>query len=91
VRAGHADVIANAYANAAAQLQALKPPERARGAQAALTAGLARARNGYVALSAALRSADRKGYLAAAKSIASGEQAANDAMRSLAPLGYRIH
>jgi hypothetical protein len=89
-RAVHAQVLAAAYATATGQLNALLTGPRERVAQSALVTGLARARDGYVALTTALQNGDHAGYLAAAAKVARGERAADAALRSLASLGYRL-
>ena len=86
----HAEVLASAYATATGQPSALLTGPRERAAQNALVTGLARARDGYVALTTALQNGDHAGYLAAAAKVARGERAADAALRSLASLGYRL-
>jgi hypothetical protein len=89
-RAGHADVVASAYASAASQLQSLAAPVRERVVQRRLLRALGIARDGYVSLSAAFRAGERAAYLAASKRIASAERDANAALRALATLGYAV-
>ena len=89
-RAVHAQVLASAYATATGQLSALFTGPRERAAQNALVTGLARARDGYVALTTALQNGDHAGYVAAAAKVARGERAADAALRTLTRLGYRI-
>ena len=89
-RAGHADVLASAYASAAAQLQSTAAPVRERSTQRRVLRALGGARDGYVSLSAALRVGDRNAYVRAAKEIRAAEAAANGALRALAALGYAV-
>jgi hypothetical protein len=89
-RAGHADVVASAYASAASQLQSLPVPVREQAVQRRLLRALGVARDGYVSLSAALRAGDRAAYVLASRRIAAAERAANAALRALAPLGYAV-
>jgi hypothetical protein len=89
-RAGHAEVLASALATTGAQVATLLPGARERAAQARLVGALARARDEYVALAAALRAGDRAGFLAAATRVRTAEGAADAALRSLTALGYRV-
>ncbi len=89
-RAGHADVIASAYASAASQLQSVQARVREQPLQGRLLRALGHARDGYVSLSAALRVGDRDGYRKAAARIDAVEKAANRALRALADLGYSL-
>jgi predicted Ser/Thr protein kinase len=89
-RAGHAEVLASAFATAAVQLGGIPSGVRERPAKAALQRALARARDGYVSLAAALRARDHDAYLAASKRIRKAERQADAALRSLRALGYRV-
>jgi hypothetical protein len=89
-RAGHAEVLASTLANTEAQVASLRPGPRERAAQRRLTAALAHARDGYVALAAALRAGDRSDYLGAQRRVRRAERAADDAVRSLRTLGYPV-
>jgi hypothetical protein len=89
-RAGHAEVLASTLANTEAQVASLRPGPRERSAQRRLTAALAHARDGYVALAAALRAGDRSDYLGAERRVRRAERAADDAVRSLRTLGYPV-
>ena len=88
--AGHAEVLATAYATASAQLQSIPAGPRERLLQARLLRALGRARDGYVLLGASLRAREHGGYLAAAKKVRRAEAAATAALRALARLGYRL-
>jgi hypothetical protein len=89
-RAGHAEVLASAFATAAVQLGGVPAGAREKPVHADLQRTLGRARDGYVSLAAALRAGDRDAYLAAAKVIRRAEAGANAAIRSLRRLGYRL-
>jgi hypothetical protein len=88
-RAGHAEVLASAFATAAVQLGGVPAGAREKAAHVALQRALGRARDGYVSLAAALRAGDHDAYVAAAKVIRNAERAADAALRSLRRLGYR--
>jgi hypothetical protein len=88
-RAGHAEVLASAFATAAVQLGSLPAGAREQPFHADLQGALGRARDGYVSLAAALRAGDRAAYLAAAKVVRAAEARANATIRSLRRLGYR--
>jgi hypothetical protein len=90
-RAGHAEVLASAFATAAVQLGGIPAGVRERRAQAALQRALGRARDGYVSLASALRARDHDAYVAAAKRVRRSERQADAALRSLRALGYRVH
>jgi hypothetical protein len=90
VRAGHAEVLASAFATAAVQLGSVPAGGREKPIQVALQRAFGRARDGYVSLAAALRAGDHKAYQAAAKVIRDAENDADRALRSLQRLGYRI-
>jgi serine/threonine protein kinase len=87
-RAGHAEVLASAFATAAVQLGGVPAGAREKPFHADLQRALGRARDGYVSLAAALRASDHDAYVAAAKLIRSAEQRANAVLRSLRRLGY---
>jgi hypothetical protein len=87
-RAGHAEVLASAFATAAVQLGGVPTGAREKPFHADLQRALGRARDGYVSLAAALRASDHDAYVAAAKLIRSAEQRANAVLRSLRRLGY---
>ena len=88
-RAGHAEVLASAFATAAVQLGGLPAPAREKTVQSSLQRALGRARDGYVSLASALRAGDHDAYVAAAAVIRRAEGDADRALRSLARLGYR--
>ena len=88
-RAGHAEVLASAFATAAVQLSGVPAGARERAAHVSLQRALGRARDGYVSLAAALRAGDHDAYVAAARVIRAAERAADAALRSLRGLGYR--
>jgi len=89
-RAGHAEVLASALATTEAQIASLQPGPRERAAQHRLGSALAHARDGYVALAAAMRAGDRTAYLGAERRVVRAERAADDAVRSLRTLGYPV-
>jgi hypothetical protein len=89
-RAGHAEVLASAFATAAVQLGGVPAGAREQPIHADLQRAFGRARDGYVSLAAALRARDHDAYLAAAKVIRTAEARANAAIRSLRRLGYRL-
>jgi hypothetical protein len=89
-RAGHAEVLASALATTEAQIASLRPGPRERAAQRRLVSALARARDAYVALAAALRAGERSDYLGAERRVVRAERAADDAVRSLRRLGYPV-
>jgi predicted Ser/Thr protein kinase len=89
-RAGHAEVLASAFATVAVQLGGVPAGAREKPAQLALQRALGRARDGYVSLAAALRAGDHDAYVAAARVVRAAERDANAALRSLGSLGYRI-
>jgi hypothetical protein len=89
-RAGHAEVLASAFATAAVQLGGVPAGAREKPIHADLQRALGRARDGYVSLAAALRAGDHNAYLAAAQVIRGAETGANAAIRSLRRLGYRL-
>jgi hypothetical protein len=89
-RAGHAEVLASAFATAAVQLSGVPTGAREKPIHADLQRALGRARDGYVSLAAALRAGDHDAYLAAAKVVRGAEAGANAAIRSLRRLGYRL-
>jgi hypothetical protein len=89
-RAGHAEVLASAFATAAVQLGDIPAGARERRAQIALQRALARARDAYVSLASALRGRDHDAYVAAAKRVRKAERQADAALRSLRTLGYRF-
>jgi hypothetical protein len=89
-RAGHAEVLASAFATAAVQLGAIPAGARERRAQIALQRALARARDGYVSLASALRGRDHDAYVAAAKRVRNAERQADRALRSFRALAYRV-
>jgi hypothetical protein len=88
-RAGHAEVLASAFATAAVQLGGVPAGAREKAVHVALQRALGRARDGYVSLAAALRAGDHSAYVAAAKVVRNAERAADAALRSLRRLGYR--
>jgi hypothetical protein len=90
VRAGHAEVLASAFATAAVQLGSVPAGAREKPMHVALQRALGRGRDGYVSLAAALRAGDHDAYLAAGKVIRAAETEANATLRSLRRLGYRI-
>jgi hypothetical protein len=90
VRAGHAEVLASAFATAAVQLGSVPAGAREKPMHVALQRALGRARDGYVSLAAALRAGDHDAYLAAAKVIRAAETGADKTLRSLRRLGHRI-
>jgi Protein kinase domain len=87
-RADAAVRLASVYATARARLAAARPGPDEQPANGHLLASLDRAQQGYIALAAAIRSADRAGYKKAAARIAVAEASADRALRSLRPLGY---
>jgi hypothetical protein len=87
-RADAATRLAGMYATAEARLAAAAPGPNEQPANGRLLAALGRAQQGYIALAAAIRSADRAGYVRAAARIAGAEAAADRALKSLRPLGY---
>jgi serine/threonine protein kinase len=89
-RAGHAEVLASAYATAAAQVGSLPAGPHERPLAVRLVRGLGRARDGYVLLGAALRAREHAGYLAAAKKIRTADAQANAALRGLERVGYAV-
>jgi hypothetical protein len=89
-RAGHAEVLASAFATAAVQLGGVPAGAREKPFHADLQRALGRARDGYVSLAAALRAGDHDAYLAASKVIRAAETRANATIRSLRRLGYRL-
>ncbi len=89
-RAGHAEVLASAFATAAVQLGGMPARAREKTFHVKLQRALGRARDGYVSLAAALRAADHDAYLAAANVIRAAERDADAALRSLRLLDYRI-
>jgi hypothetical protein len=89
-RAGHAEVLASAFATAAVQLGGVPAGAREKPIHADLQRALGHARDGYVSLAAALRAGDHDAYLAAAKVIRGAEARANAGIRSLRKLGYRL-
>jgi protein kinase-like protein len=88
-RAGHAEVLASAFATAAVQVGSIPAGAREKPLQASLQRALGRARDGYVSLAAALRAGDHDAYLAAAKVIRTAERQADAVLRSLRKLAYR--
>jgi predicted Ser/Thr protein kinase len=89
-RAGHAEVLASAFATAAVQLGGIPAGARERLIQAAMQRAFAGARDGYVSLASALRGRDHDAYLAAAKRIRKAERQADAALRSFRSLGYHV-
>jgi Protein kinase domain len=89
-RAGHAEVLASAFATAAVQLGGIPAGARERRAQTALQRALAHARDGYVSLASALRGGDHAAYVAAARRVRRAEHRADAAFGSLRLLGYRV-
>jgi hypothetical protein len=87
-RADAAARLAGVYATAQAMLAAAAPGPDEQPANGRLLAALGKAQQGYIALAAAVRSADRAGYEKAAAQIAAAEASADRALRSLRPLGY---
>jgi serine/threonine-protein kinase len=87
-RADAATRLAGVYATAQARLAADAPGPDEQPANGRLLASLGRAQQGYIALAAAIRSADRAGYEKAAVRIAAAEASADRALKSLRPLGY---
>ena len=88
--AGHAEVLASAFATAAVQLGGVPAGAREKQFHADLQQAFGRARDGYVSLAAALRAGDHDAYLAASKVIRAAERRANATIRSLRRLGYRL-
>jgi hypothetical protein len=89
-RAGHAEVLASAYATAAAQVESARAGPHELAIALRLVRSLGRARDGYVLLGAALRARDHAGYVAAAKKIRIGDAQANASLRAFARLGYAV-
>jgi Protein kinase domain len=89
-RAGHAEVLASAYATAAAQVESVRAGPHEAPIAVSLVRSLGRARDGYVLLGAALRARDHGGYIAAAKKIRAADAQANASLRALARLGYAV-
>jgi hypothetical protein len=89
-RAGHAEVLASAYATAAAQVGSLRPGPHEGPITVRLVRSLGRARNGYVLLGAALRAHDHGGFVAAATRIRAADAQAGAALRALHRLGYEL-
>jgi protein kinase-like protein len=89
-KAGHAEVLASAFATAAVQLGSLPAGARERPIQVRLQRALARARDGYVSLASALRGRDHVAYVAAERRIRRAERQADAALRSLSAVGYRV-
>jgi hypothetical protein len=87
-RADAAATLAGTYATARARLAAAGPGPDEQPANGRLLASLGRAQQGYIALAAAIRSADRAGYQKAAARLAAAEASADRALRSLRALGY---
>lgn len=90
-RAGHADVLASAYATAAAQIESVGAGPHEGPLVVRLVRSLGRGRDGYVLLGAALRSGDHNGYVAASKKIRAADAQASAALRALVRLGYAVH
>jgi hypothetical protein len=88
-RAGHAEVLASAFATAAVQLGSVPEGARERSLHSRLQRALGRGRDGYVSLAAALRAADHDAYVAAARVVRAAEANANATLRSFRRLGYR--
>jgi hypothetical protein len=89
-RAGHAEVLASAYATASAQVESVRAGAHDRPVAQRLVRAFGRARDGYVLLGAALRARDHRGYVAAATGIRRAEREANAALASLSRLGYTV-
>ena len=89
-RAGHAEVLASAYATASAQLDSIPAGPHEQGALKRLERAFGLARDGYVLLGAAFRARDHGGYVGAVKKIRAAEAQANAAIRALAKLGYPL-
>jgi predicted Ser/Thr protein kinase len=89
-RAGHAEVLASAYATASAQVDSIPAGPHEQSAQKQLERAFGLARDGYVLLGAALRARDHGGYVAAVRKIRTAEAQANAAIRALAKLGYPL-
>jgi protein kinase-like protein len=87
-RADAAARLASLYATAQARLAAVGPGPDEQPANERLLASLGRAQQGYIALAAAIRAADRAAYGNAAARIAAAEASADRALRSLRQLGY---
>jgi hypothetical protein len=88
-RAGHAEVLASAFATAAVQVGGVPAGAREKPVHAALQRALGRARDGYVSLAAALRAGDHDAYVAAARVARGAEARINATIRALRKLGYR--
>ena len=89
-RAGHAEVLASAFATAAVQLGAIPAGARERPVQAKLQRALGRARDAYVSLASSIRGRDHDAYLVATRRVHKAERQADAALRSLRTLGYRV-
>jgi Protein kinase domain len=89
-RAGHAEVLASAYATAAAQVESLRAGPHEGPITVRLVRSLGRARDGYVLLGAALRARDHDGFVAAATKIRGADAQAAAALRAFHRLGYEI-
>jgi predicted Ser/Thr protein kinase len=89
-RAGHAEVLASAFATAAVQLGGIPAGARERPIQVKLQRALGRARDGYVSLASSLRGRDHDGYVAAARRVRKAERQADGALRSLRAFGYQM-
>ena len=89
-RAGHAEVLASAYATASAQIESFAPGAHERPVLQRLVRAFGVARDGYILLGAALRARDHDAYVTAATRIQTAERGANAALRALARLGYRL-
>jgi hypothetical protein len=87
-RAGHAEVLASAYATASAQVESLAGGPHEQPVETRLVRAFGRARDGYVLLGAALRARDHRGYIAASRKVTAADRAGNATLRSLARLGY---
>jgi hypothetical protein len=88
-RAGHAEVLASAFATAAVQLGGVPAGAREKPVHAALQRALGKARDGYVSLAAALRAGDHDAYVAATRVVRTAEARIDATIRSLRRLGYR--
>jgi predicted Ser/Thr protein kinase len=89
-RAGHAEVLASAYATASAQVQSVRAGPHERSVGQHLVRAFGRARDGYVLLGAALRARAHRGYVTAVRKIRAAERGANAALAALARLGYTL-